>query len=100
MTLLKKIRMIFVCLTVIMILIIMMTAVFSDREMGREWELEQIRQEVDKQIKKNMENAVKEGNFSDYLEPSEVSFLVTDVRREEFLDMLLKLFSWRRRTEN
>ncbi len=91
MILVKKIRIIFVCLMVIMTLIIMITAVLSKKEMEREWELEQVRQQVDGQIKKNMENAVKAGNFSHYLEPSEVSFSVTDVHREDDLRYVVKI---------
>lgn len=87
----KKRVTVFVCFMVAMILTITGAVVISDGEMERKRELEQIRREVDGQIKANMERAVKEGNFSRYLDPAEVSFTIKEIYREDALRYAVKV---------
>jgi len=87
----RKIKFISACFAWIMILSIVIAAVAFDREKGKKQEADLVRQEVSGQIKRNMEKAVNEGNFSDYLEPSEVSFVVQDVCREDVLRYVVKI---------
>lgn len=79
----KKRGLIFVCFMAAAVLMIMIAAVRSDQEPGRERELEQIKKEADGQIRRNLEKAAKEGSFSRYLDPSEVSFAVKEAYRED-----------------
>ncbi len=81
----------FVCLIAATVLIITVAAMVSGGRTERRRELEQIRREVERQIKSNMERAVKEGNFSHYLEPHEVSFAVKEVYREDVLRYAVKI---------
>ncbi|MDE6606133.1 MAG: hypothetical protein K2K54_00015 [Lachnospiraceae bacterium] len=87
----KKIRFISGCFVVGMILLIMIAAVASSGERGEKQEFEMVRQEVNEQIKRNMEKAAEEGNFSNYLEPSEVSFVVKNVCKEDVLKYVVKV---------
>jgi len=78
-------------LAILIILWIIIEVVVSDRRGGEKQELELVKQEVSEEIKRNMEKAVAEGNFSDYLEPSEVSFVVKDVYKEDVLRYAVKI---------
>ena len=87
----KKIGFISACFAGILILLIIVMAVVSGETRGEKQEIELVRQEVNEQIKGNMKKAVEEGNFSDYLEPSEVSFVVKDVWKEDVVRYAVKI---------
>ena len=87
----KKIGFISACFAGILILLIIVRAAVSGETRGEKQEIELVRQEVNEQIKRNMKKAVEEGNFSDYLEPSEVSFVVKDVWKEDVVRYAVKI---------
>lgn len=87
----KKIGFISACFAGVLILLIIIAAVVSDEKRGEKQEIELVRQGVNEQIKRNMKKAVEEGKFSDYLEPSEVSFVVKDVWQEDVFKYVVKV---------
>ena len=87
----RKIRFVSGCFAVSMILLLMIAAVMFGGEKGEKQEFELVRQEVNEQIKRNMERAVEEGSFSEYLEPSEVSFVIKNVCKEDVLKYVVKV---------
>lgn len=87
----KKIGFVSAFFAGVLILLIITAAVVSDEKRREKQEIELVRQEVNEQIKRNMKKAVKEGTFSDYLEPSQVSFVVKDVWKEDVVRYAVKI---------